>query len=119
VKITLDTTILVRAFDSSGALAQRLLLLLLEGNHNLVLSSEILAEIKSAPLSQDASPDPTLYSPIRDPNDAVVLQTAIVGGADVVCATDEDFFHSPATEFLQSANILVLTDADAAPALLN
>ncbi len=44
MKITLDSTILVRAFTDSGGLARRLLLTILEGNHVLVMSNEILAE---------------------------------------------------------------------------
>src|SRR5438067_1252158 len=44
VKITLDTTILVRAFDNTGSLARPLLSTLLDGGHVLVFSSEILAE---------------------------------------------------------------------------
>jgi hypothetical protein len=41
-----------------------------------------------------------------------MLQTAILGGVDAICTTDEDFFSPPASEFLQSAGILVLTDAE-------
>ena len=57
-------------------------------------------------------PDPMLITPIRDPNDIVVLQTAITGGAEVICTTDRDFFNSPASTFLQSVSILVFTDAE-------
>ena len=57
-------------------------------------------------------PDPMLIAPIRDPNDIVVLQTAIVGGAEAICTTDEDFFNHPASAFLESVNILVFTDAE-------
>jgi predicted nucleic acid-binding protein len=44
VKITLDSTILVRAFADVGGVARRLLFAIPDGNHVLVLSSEILAE---------------------------------------------------------------------------
>ena len=57
-------------------------------------------------------PDPMLIAPIRDPNDIVVLQTAMIGGAEAICTTDEDFFNPPALGFLESANILVLTDME-------
>ena len=57
-------------------------------------------------------PDPMLIAPIRDPNDIVVLQTAMIGGADAICTTDEDFFTPPASAFLQSIGILVFTDAE-------
>jgi len=40
------------------------------------------------------------------------LQTAIVGGAEAICTTDEDFFTSPASAFLRSVNILVFTDPE-------
>jgi putative PIN family toxin of toxin-antitoxin system len=57
-------------------------------------------------------PDPALMTPIRDPNDIVVLQTAITGGAEAICTTDEDFFHTPALAFLRSVSILVFTDME-------
>ena len=57
-------------------------------------------------------PDPTLVAPIRDPNDIVVLQTAIIGEAEAICTTDEDFFHTPALAFLKSVSILVFTDME-------
>jgi predicted nucleic acid-binding protein len=53
-----------------------------------------------------------MIAPIRDPNDIIVLQTAILGGADAICTTDEDFFTAPAAEFLRSVNLLVLTDVE-------
>jgi predicted nucleic acid-binding protein len=57
-------------------------------------------------------PDPTLVAPIRDPNDIIVLQTAIIGGAEAICTTDDDFFHTPALAFLKSVSILVFTDME-------
>jgi predicted nucleic acid-binding protein len=56
--------------------------------------------------------DPIVIAPIRDPNDVVVLQTAIAGAAEAICTTDEDFFSAPASEFLRSVRILVFTDVD-------
>jgi predicted nucleic acid-binding protein len=57
-------------------------------------------------------PDPTLIAPIRDANDVVVVQTAIGGGADIICTVDNDFFMPPADAFLRAANVRVLTDAE-------
>jgi predicted nucleic acid-binding protein len=57
-------------------------------------------------------PDPSMIAPIRDANDIVILQTAVIGGANVICTTDEDFFNPPASVFLQSVNITALTDAE-------
>lgn len=52
-------------------------------------------------------PDPILAVPIRDPNDIAVIQTAVAGGADVICTIDNDFFQSSSAEFLKRANIAV------------
>ena len=137
MKITLDSTILVRAFVGSGGLARRLLFTILDGDHVLVLSSEILAETSRVlryprmrarhgmpdsriyeyvmflqSVATMVRPDPMLIAPIRDPNDIVVLQTAIIGGAEAICTTDDDFFSSPASAFLQSTGILVFTDEE-------
>jgi putative PIN family toxin of toxin-antitoxin system len=137
VKITLDSTILVRAFEDNEGLARRLLFTILDGNTQLVLSSEILAETSRVlryprmrarhgmpdsriydyvmflrSVATIVRPDPLLIAPIRDPNDIVVLQTAIIGGAEAICTTDDDFFNPPASAFLQALNILVFTDAE-------
>jgi predicted nucleic acid-binding protein len=38
---------------------------------------------------------PLVIAPIRDLNDIVVMQTAIIGEADILCTKDEDFFETP------------------------
>ena len=133
----MDSTILVRAFADVGGVARRLLFAILDGDHVLVLSSEILAETSRVlryPRMQTrhgmpdnriydyvmflksvatmVGTDPLMIVPIRDPNDVVVLQTAVVGGANVICTTDEDFFNPPASAFLKSVNIAAFTDAE-------
>jgi predicted nucleic acid-binding protein len=55
--------------------------------------------------------DPLTRAPIRDRNDIFVLQTALGGEADLVCTGDRDFFTLPASIFLASCGIDVLTDA--------
>jgi predicted nucleic acid-binding protein len=54
---------------------------------------------------------PLATAPIRDRNDIFVLQTALSGEADVLCTGDRDFFEPPASIFLTSVGIAVLTDA--------
>jgi predicted nucleic acid-binding protein len=54
---------------------------------------------------------PLTRAPIRDRNDIFVLQTALSGEADVLCSGDRDFFEPPASIFLASCGIDVLTDA--------
>jgi predicted nucleic acid-binding protein len=57
-----------------------------------------------------AVPNPVLVTPIRDVNDSVVMQTAIMGEADVLCTKDRDFFEPQAEAFLHKAGIAVLDD---------
>jgi len=53
---------------------------------------------------------PVFTAPIRDVNDIIVLQTAVVGEADPICTTDRDFFQPPASEFLHKLGIAVMDD---------
>jgi predicted nucleic acid-binding protein len=53
-------------------------------------------------------PNPLMFTPIRDVNDTVVMQTAVIGEADTLCTRDRDFFEPPAEEFLRKAGIAVL-----------
>lgn len=55
-------------------------------------------------------PNPLLITPIRDVNDTVVMQTAIIGEANAICTRDQDFFEAPAEPFLRKAGIEVLDD---------
>jgi hypothetical protein len=48
--------------------------------------------------------------PIRDVNDIVVLQTAVIGEANILCTRDEDFYDPVATEFLGKVGITVMDD---------
>ena len=46
-------------------------------------------------LSSEIVPlNPLVTAPIRDVNDVIVMQTAIIGEADVLCTNDEDFFSN-------------------------
>jgi hypothetical protein len=38
------------------------------------------------------------------------LQTAVIGEADVICTTDQDFFQPPASVFLHKLGIAVMDD---------
>ena len=136
MRIVLDSNILVRAFVSSHGIARDLLLALLASDHTLILSSEILfeaARVLRYPrlMAVHGESEETIYdftgwlrdaaemvalnpldrAPIRDRNDIFVLQTALNGEADVLCTGDRDFFAPPASIFLASCGIDVLTDA--------
>ena len=54
--------------------------------------------------------NPLVTAPIRDVNDVIVMQTAIIGEADVLCTRDDDFFEPPAAEYLDKMGIAVLDD---------
>ena len=135
MRIILDTAILVRGNGSSKGIACNLLIDIVESDHTLLLSSEMLYELAKVlryprmlalhGLSEqriydyigflrDAAgivvPNPLLVTPIRDVNDTVVMQTAVIGEADILCTKDRDFFEPPAEAFLRKAGIAVLDD---------
>ncbi len=135
MRIVLDTTVLVRAGASSHGLARDLLLAIIIGKHPLILSNEMLHEIAKVlryqrlmtlhglpenqvydfvgylrEVAEIVSLDSFFTAPMRDVNDIVVLQTAIVGDADVICTRDRDFFEPPASGFLKSLGIAVMDD---------
>ena len=135
MKIVLDNTILVRAHERAHGIGRDLLTSLIESKHGLLLSNEMLHELARvlrysrlqeffgltedliynyiAFLRQFAEIvvlNPLLTAPIRDLNDLMVVQTAIIGEADVICANDEDFFEKPIAEYLSHHGISVLDD---------
>jgi putative PIN family toxin of toxin-antitoxin system len=135
VKIVLDTTILVRPDERSQGLARALLTNIVESEHKLLLSNEMLHELAKVlryprlrefyGLTEDlvfeyvkflrrsseiVTLDPLVIVPIRDVNDIIVMQTAIIGEADILCTKDEDFFEDPASEYLRKMDVAVLDD---------
>jgi len=135
VKIVLDTTILVRANEHSHGLARELLTNIVASEHRLLLSNEMLYElarvlryprlqafydlsenlvfdyIKFLRISAEiVTLNPLVTVPIRDMNDIVVMQTAIIGEADILCTKDDDFFAQPARDYLSTLGIAVLDD---------
>jgi len=54
--------------------------------------------------------DPLLIVPIRDVNDIIVVQTAMLGAANVICTTDDDFYDPSLTRFLHQQDIAVMDD---------
>jgi len=135
VRVVLDTTILVRAGASPHGLARNLLLTLISAKHPLILSNEMLHELSTVlryprVMAIHGLPETKIYefveflresaeiiplnpvftAPIRDVNDLIVLQTAVIGEADVICTRDQDFFQPPASEFLHKLGIAVMDD---------
>ena len=135
MKIVLDTTILVRANERSHGLARELLTNIVENEHALLLSNEMLHELarvlcyprlqefygltedmffEHVKLLRRSSEivilDPLVIVPIRDVSDIIVVQTAIIGEAHVLCTDDEDFFENAVSEYLRKMGIVVLAD---------
>ena len=135
MKIVLANTILVRAHERAHGIGRDLLTSLIESKHVLLLSNEMLHELARvlrysrlqeffgltedliynyiAFLRQFAEIvvlNPLLTAPIRDLNDLMVVQTAIIGEADVICTNDEDFFEKPIAQYLRNHGIGVLDD---------
>ena len=135
MRIVVDTTILVRATEKSHGPARELLLDIITGPHTLVLSNEILHELAKVlryprlqefyGLSETRVYDfvgflrdaaeivvlsPLLVLPTRDANDIIVLQTAVLGEADVLCTNDADFYSPPTSEFLRKLDVDVMDD---------
>jgi putative PIN family toxin of toxin-antitoxin system len=110
VKIVLDTTILVRANEHSQGLARELLIGIVDSDHQLILSNEMLNELARVlryprlhtlydlpeilvydyiaflhRSSEIVVLNPLMITPIRDVNDVIVMQTAIIGEARTAC----------------------------------
>ena len=137
MRIVLDTTILVRANQNTQGLGRQLLLRVIEHRHTLLVSDELLYELARVlryPRLQAAyglseekvyefigflrevphvvTLDPFVLVPIRDINDIAILQTAVIGEADVLCTTDDDFYDAETAGFLNKLGIHLLGDID-------
>ena len=135
MKIILDTTILGRANEHSHGLARELLTTIVDSQHTVLLSNEMLHELARVlryprlqafygltedlvfgyvnylrQFSENVILNPLVVAPIRDVNDIIVMQTAIIGEADILCTMDDDFFEKPAIDYLGKMGISVLDD---------
>jgi putative PIN family toxin of toxin-antitoxin system len=137
MRITLDVNILVRAIISPDGPARRLLdLILYSPLHTLVLSEEMLSELRRVLLYPRLQArrrlddktisqyvgileemaeivEPELGMPIvlRDPDDDIVLYTAVAGKADVLCTLNsQDFSQANVIAFCEERGIRLMTD---------
>ncbi len=135
MRIVLDTAVLVRGPGIAGGLARELLLMIVASDHVLLLSDEMLFEVAKVlryprmmtlhglserriydyvgflrEAAEIVPANPLLVTPIRDVNDVIVMQTAIIGEADILCTRDRDFFQPPAEAFLRTAGLDVIDD---------
>lgn len=135
MRVLLDVNVLVRANERSMGSARAVLLALIGQGHTLLICSEMLIELAAVLryprlqmhyglndeqiysyiefLREACEPvilNPQLMVPIRDPKDTAVLQTAVIGEADVICTLDSDFYASDTVAFCATLGIEVLTD---------
>jgi len=139
VRVVLDTNILVRANPavSPEGLVRDLLLTILSGPHILIVSPAILNEVQRvlnyphvqsrwslsasaiaryASLLRDTSAlvDVPREFPaiVSDPDDDLVLQTAIEGKADALCTRDSAFQSEGVREFCSAHGIRIVDDVE-------
>ena len=135
MRVVLDSNILVRGNPSARGPARRLLLALGAPEHSLITSVAILQEVARVltyprlrkrwrltpneeadylnavtDLSEVVSPIPGLSLMDQDPDDDVIVATALAGRAQVLCTLDRHFFQSNVTKFCRDHDIEVLTD---------
>lgn len=137
MRVVLDTNILIRANPtvSPQGLARDLLLTVLSGPHVLVLSSAILDEVQRVlnyprvqarwalppgviaqyvSLLQDAGAlvdlPKTFPAVVSDPDDDLVLQTAIEGKADILCSRDSAFQSENVRQVCATHGIRIVDD---------
>ena len=137
MRITPDTGILVRMNAKATGPAWRLLNVILDGPHELVLSEFLLNETarvlrypriqalykltdkdisEHIELLRERSDlvDPVVHTPVvlADPNDDPVVYTAVAGRADVLCAMDRDFYRSQVISFCRESGIEIMNDVE-------
>jgi putative PIN family toxin of toxin-antitoxin system len=137
VRVVLDTNILVRANPKASpqGLARDLLLSIVSGPHVLILSSAILIEVKRVltyprvqarwPLTAEIIDQYLAYleaasvlaelpevipAVVSDPDDDPILQTAILGRADILCSRDEAFRDQVVERVCAAHGIKILDD---------
>ncbi len=139
MRAVLDTNVIVRARPSFLGPVSELVERLVVKPHGLVLSPALLEEIKDVigrpklrelwrgvPGAADRflselerHPAVSIVSPARgprivsnDPDDDVVVHTAIAGRADVICTADRDLFAPDVLQFCRRNGIRVVRDED-------
>ena len=78
------------------------------------MSAEDIAEHIEALRVRADLVSPAVYKPVvlSDPNDDPVVYTAVVGGADVLCALDRDFYAADVVAFCRERGIEIMNDVD-------
>ena len=138
MRVVLDTNILVRANPRAKGPARSLLLEIARSDqHTLILSPFLLEETERVlnyprmqalwPLSADeiqrylqllddfaelVHPRSVVPIVLGDPNDDPVIETAILGHAEVLCTLDQDFYVPTVVGFCRAKSIRVMSDVE-------
>lgn len=139
MRVVLDTNVLVRATKSSAGPARKLLVNLSSAPHAIVTSSGLLAELMRvleyprlraqhrlsrreiedfvAQLFRMAEVVPLGAGKVgttvpADPEDDLVIRTALEGKAEVICTLDRHFQHPGVRDFCTLRGIRILSDVE-------
>jgi putative PIN family toxin of toxin-antitoxin system len=133
----LDSNILARATPGKSSAAREVLLLLTQQPHTLITAAPLLTELarilqyprvralhglddvgiqtylQSVQLGA-AFVMPVLPSPIqtRDPDDDLVIATAVAGHAEIICTRDQHFFDTAVQSACAAQGIRVINEVD-------
>lgn len=137
MRILLDTNVLVRAAANEQGLAGRLLHEVVSGFHILVSSPFVLGEVSRvlayprlqarwrlgedtirnfvsgvsdiAEIVHTTAPDRVV---VADPDDDPIVQTAVLGGVDVLCTRDTHLLDQAVVEYCAGHGIRVMDDIE-------
>lgn len=143
MRIVLDTGILVRANTQSRGPAREVLLAIVGGPHELIISAFLLNEtervlryprllarhgLTDLEIAEHADylrrvselVDVIVREPVvlSDPDDDPVVYTAVAGQADVLCTLDRDLYQPNVVAFCRERHIAVMTDVELLRALV-
>jgi putative PIN family toxin of toxin-antitoxin system len=137
MRVVLDSNILARATPGKTSAAREVLLLIIQQPHTLITAAPLLTELARilqyprvralhglddvgvqtylhAVEVGSAVVSPVSPPPIqtRDPDDDLVIATAIAGKADVICTRDRHFFDAAVHTGCATHGIRIVNDAD-------
>jgi putative PIN family toxin of toxin-antitoxin system len=137
MRVVLDSNILARATPGKTSAAREVLLLVTQAPHVLITAAPLLTELVrilqyprvralhglddagSQAYLQSIQAGSAIVSPVspppiqtRDPDDDLVIATAIAGNAEVICTWDQHLFAPAVQAACAMRGIRVLKDSD-------
>ncbi len=137
MRVTLDNNIVVRATPGRTNAAREVLQLLTQSPHQLITASILLTELDRVlkyprvrlvhglddsgiqshvqfMTASSISLNPLTPAPIqtRDPDDDLVIATAIAGQAEVICTRDQHFYDAAVQSACAAHGIRIINEID-------